>query len=91
MFSSTGGAIYGEGDGQTLPLDDDAPILPIVAYEPKAISPVRYLALERSTALRDDATAAIGRTFGESVIEFCALDPPRTHRLRRSADPDYVT
>src|SRR6476660_8462156 len=28
VFVSTGGAIYGEGDGQELPLGEDAPIVP---------------------------------------------------------------
>ena len=32
VFVSTGGAIYGEGEGQQLPLDEDAPIAPLSAY-----------------------------------------------------------
>src|SRR4029077_20756693 len=32
VFVSTGGAIYGEGQGQQLPLDEDTPIAPLSAY-----------------------------------------------------------
>jgi UDP-glucose 4-epimerase len=32
VFISTGGAIYGEGDGQELPLGEEAPIAPMSAY-----------------------------------------------------------
>src|SRR6476659_3524608 len=32
VFVSTGGAIYGEGEGQSLPLGEDAPVEPFSAY-----------------------------------------------------------
>src|SRR5689334_2379284 len=32
VFTSTGGAVYGEGEGQRLPLREDAPIAPMAPY-----------------------------------------------------------
>jgi UDP-glucose 4-epimerase len=58
VFTSTGGAVYGEGDGQELPLREDAPIAPIAPYGQSKFAAEGYLALyERlyglsSTALR---------------------------------------
>jgi UDP-glucose 4-epimerase len=58
IFASTGGAVYGEGDGQELPLCEDAPIAPIAPYGQSKFAAEGYLALyERlyglsSTALR---------------------------------------
>ena len=34
VFSSTGGAIYGEGEGQELPLPEEAPIAPLSCCPP---------------------------------------------------------
>lgn len=45
VFVSTGGAIYGEGDGQQLPLDETAPIAPMSAYGQSKFAAEGYLAL----------------------------------------------
>jgi UDP-glucose 4-epimerase len=45
VFSSTGGAIYGEGQGQRLPLGEDAPIAPMSPYGQSKFAAEGYLAL----------------------------------------------
>jgi UDP-glucose 4-epimerase len=45
VFSSTGGAIYGEGDGQQLPLPEDAPLAPEAPYGQSKFAGEGYLAL----------------------------------------------
>jgi UDP-glucose 4-epimerase len=45
VFVSTGGAIYGEGEGQRLPLAEDAPIAPLAAYGQSKYAAEGYLAL----------------------------------------------
>jgi UDP-glucose 4-epimerase len=45
VFSSTGGAIYGEGDGQELPLHEDAPLAPEAPYGQSKFAAEGYLAL----------------------------------------------
>ena len=45
VFVSTGGAIYGEGEGQQLPLAEDAPIAPLSAYGQSKFAAEGYLAL----------------------------------------------
>ncbi len=45
VFSSTGGAIYGEGDGQQLPLSEDAPLAPEAPYGQSKFAGEGYLAL----------------------------------------------
>jgi UDP-glucose 4-epimerase len=45
VFSSTGGAIYGEGDGQELPLLEDAPLAPEAPYGQSKFAGEGYLAL----------------------------------------------
>ena len=45
VFSSTGGAIYGEGEGKQLPLDESAPIEPFSAYGQSKYAGEGYLAL----------------------------------------------
>ncbi len=45
VFVSTGGAIYGEGDGQQLPLDETAPIAPLSAYGQSKFAAEGYMAL----------------------------------------------
>jgi UDP-glucose 4-epimerase len=45
VFVSTGGAIYGEGEGQQLPLDEGAPIAPMSAYGQSKFAAEGYLAL----------------------------------------------
>jgi len=45
VFSSTGGAIYGEGAGQELPLAEDAPLAPEAPYGQSKFAGEGYLAL----------------------------------------------
>jgi UDP-glucose 4-epimerase len=45
VFTSTGGAIYGEGEGKKLPLGEDAPIEPFSAYGQSKFAAEGYLAL----------------------------------------------
>jgi UDP-glucose 4-epimerase len=45
VFVSTGGAIYGEGEGQDLPLDESAAIAPLSAYGQSKYAAEGYLAL----------------------------------------------
>ncbi len=45
VFVSTGGAIYGEGEGQQLPLDEDTAIAPLSAYGQSKYAAEGYLAL----------------------------------------------
>jgi UDP-glucose 4-epimerase len=43
VFVSTGGAIYGEGEGQQLPLDESTPIAPLSAYGQSKYAAEGYL------------------------------------------------
>jgi UDP-glucose 4-epimerase len=45
VFSSTGGAIYGEGDGQELPLPENAPLAPEAPYGQSKFAGEGYLSL----------------------------------------------
>jgi UDP-glucose 4-epimerase len=45
VFSSTGGAIYGEGKGQELPLAEDAPLAPEAPYGQSKFAGEGYLSL----------------------------------------------
>ena len=45
VFVSTGGAIYGEGEGQELPLPESAPIAPLAPYGQSKFAAEGYLAL----------------------------------------------
>ncbi len=45
VFVSTGGAIYGEGEGQELPLGEDAPVEPLSAYGQSKFAAEGYVAL----------------------------------------------
>ena len=45
VFSSTGGAIYGEGEGQDLPLAEDAPLAPEAPYGQSKFAGEGYLSL----------------------------------------------
>jgi UDP-glucose 4-epimerase len=55
VFVSTGGAIYGEGEGQPLPLDESTPIAPLSAYGQSKYAAEGYLAL-------------FGRLYGLSTV-----------------------
>jgi UDP-glucose 4-epimerase len=45
VFASTGGAMYGEGEGQDLPLGEDAPVEPLSPYGQSKFAGEGYVAL----------------------------------------------
>jgi UDP-glucose 4-epimerase len=64
VFTSTGGAIYGEGEGQELPLREDAPIAPFSPYGQSKFAGEGYLALyERLYGLSTTALR-LGNVYG---------------------------
>src|SRR3954452_1683096 len=64
VFVSTGGAIYGEGEGQRLPLDESTAIAPLSAYGQSKYAAEGYLALyERLYGLRTIALR-LGNVYG---------------------------
>ncbi|HET6831306.1 MAG TPA: NAD-dependent epimerase/dehydratase family protein [Solirubrobacterales bacterium] len=60
VFASTGGAIYGEGEGRELPFAEEAPSLPETAYGASKLSGEVYLGLYR----RLHGLAAVALRFG---------------------------
>jgi UDP-glucose 4-epimerase len=64
VFSSTGGAIYGEGEGQELPLDEDAPIAPMAAYGQSKFAGEGYLALYKRLYGLSSAALRLGNVYG---------------------------
>ena len=64
VFVSTGGAIYGEGEGQQLPLDESTAIAPLSAYGQSKYAAEGYLALyERQYGLSTMALR-LGNVYG---------------------------
>jgi UDP-glucose 4-epimerase len=64
VFVSTGGAIYGEGEGQRLPLDESTPIAPLSAYGQSKFAAEGYLALyERQYGL-SGLSLRLGNVYG---------------------------
>jgi UDP-glucose 4-epimerase len=64
VFVSTGGAIYGEGEGQPLPLGEDAPIAPLSAYGQSKFAAEGYVALcERLYGL-SGVSLRLGNVYG---------------------------
>jgi UDP-glucose 4-epimerase len=64
IFSSTGGAVYGEGDGQELPLREDAPIAPIAPYGQSKFAAEGYLALYERLYGLSSAALRLGNVYG---------------------------
>jgi UDP-glucose 4-epimerase len=64
VFSSTGGAIYGEGDGQRLPLGEDAPIAPMSAYGQSKFAGEGYLALYERLHGLSSVALRLGNVYG---------------------------
>jgi len=63
-FASTGGAIYGEGDGRDLPLDESAECLPDAPYGQSKLAAEGYLSLfERMYGL-DTVALRLGNVYG---------------------------
>ncbi|HEX5982664.1 MAG TPA: NAD-dependent epimerase/dehydratase family protein [Solirubrobacterales bacterium] len=64
VFVSTGGAIYGEGEGQQLPLAEDAPIAPLSAYGQSKFAGEGYLALYERLYGVSGVALRLGNVYG---------------------------
>jgi UDP-glucose 4-epimerase len=64
VFVSTGGAIYGEGEGQRLPLDESAPIAPLAAYGQSKFAAEGYLALYERLFGISGVSLRLGNVYG---------------------------
>ncbi len=64
VFSSTGGAIYGEGAGQDLPLAEDAPLAPEAPYGQSKFAGEGYLALYERLYGLSTIPLRLGNVFG---------------------------
>jgi UDP-glucose 4-epimerase len=64
VFSSTGGAIYGEGDGQELPLLEDAPLAPEAPYGQSKFAAEGYLALYERLYGLSTVALRLGNVYG---------------------------
>jgi len=64
VFVSTGGAIYGEGEGQRLPLDESAAIAPLSAYGQSKYAAEGYLALYERLYGLSGISLRLGNVYG---------------------------
>lgn len=64
VFISTGGAIYGEGEGQELPLDEGAPIAPMSAYGQSKFAAEGYMALYERLYGLSTVSLRLGNVYG---------------------------
>jgi UDP-glucose 4-epimerase len=64
VFVSTGGAIYGEGEGQQLPLPESAPIAPLSAYGQSKFAAEGYLALYERLYGLSGVSLRLGNVYG---------------------------
>jgi UDP-glucose 4-epimerase len=64
VFVSTGGAIYGEGDGQALPLAEEAPIAPLSPYGQSKHAAEGYLALYERLYGLSGVSLRLGNVYG---------------------------
>ncbi|HEY0318260.1 MAG TPA: NAD-dependent epimerase/dehydratase family protein [Solirubrobacterales bacterium] len=64
VFVSTGGAIYGEGDGQRLPLPEQASIAPLSAYGQSKFAAEGYLALYERLYGMSTVALRLGNVYG---------------------------
>ena len=64
VFISTGGAIYGEGEGQDLPLDESAPIAPMSAYGQSKFAAEGYLGLYERLFGLSGVSLRLGNVYG---------------------------
>ncbi len=64
VFVSTGGAIYGEGAGQSLPLPEQAPIAPLAAYGQSKYAAEGYLALYERLYGLSGVSLRLGNVYG---------------------------
>jgi UDP-glucose 4-epimerase len=64
VFVSTGGAIYGEGDGQRLPLPEGAPIAPLSPYGQSKFAAEGYVALYQRLYGLSGVSLRLGNVYG---------------------------
>ncbi len=64
VFVSTGGAIYGEGEGQELPLAENAPIAPLSPYGQSKFAAEGYLALYERLYGLSGVSLRLGNVYG---------------------------
>ena len=64
VFVSTGGAIYGEGEGKELPLDESAPVAPLSAYGQSKFAAEGYLALHERLYRLSGVSLRLGNVYG---------------------------
>jgi UDP-glucose 4-epimerase len=64
VFVSTGGAIYGEGEGQRLPLDESTPIAPLSPYGQSKFAAEGYLALYERLYGLAGVSLRLGNVYG---------------------------
>jgi UDP-glucose 4-epimerase len=64
VFTSTGGAIYGEGDGQQLPLSEDAPLAPEAPYGQSKFAGEGYLSLYERLYGLSSVSLRLGNVYG---------------------------
>lgn len=64
VFASTGGAIYGEGEGQELPLAEDAPLAPEAPYGQSKLAGEGYLALYERLYGLSGVSLRLGNVYG---------------------------
>ena len=64
VLTSTGGAIYGEGDGRPLPLNEDEPALPLSPYGQSKLSAEGYVGLYRRLYGLDGVSLRLGNVYG---------------------------
>jgi UDP-glucose 4-epimerase len=64
VFTSTGGAIYGEGEGQELPLAENAPLAPEAPYGQSKFAGEGYLALYERLYGLSTVSLRLGNVYG---------------------------
>jgi UDP-glucose 4-epimerase len=64
VFTSTGGAIYGEGEGQELPLSEDAPLAPQAPYGQSKFAAEGYLSLYERLYGLSSSSLRLGNVYG---------------------------
>lgn len=64
VFTSTGGAIYGEGEGQSLPLAEDAPLAPMAPYGQSKFAGEGYLSLYERLYGLSTMSLRLGNVYG---------------------------